>query len=260
MTYSRAIWRALWIAVCLSGLACATPNPNKPRLQTAEELREMGEKFLAGGDTSTALQYLTQSHSKKPNDPATLYDLGMVYDTKQLQTEALQYFQEAIKLKPDYSEAHNAIGKIYAEQGNSAEAMQAFQKALSNPFYATPQYPLFNMGLLHEKEGQWAAALAMYQRAVQANKSYAPTYYRMGYVLEKLGRAGEARQAYAQAVQLNPNLAEAHLAFARLSYQAGDYENAHFSFGRVLRLAPNTPMATEAEKYLQSLQRVMGLQ
>ncbi len=218
-----------------------------------DQLREMGEKFLAAGDATNAMRYLTMADQKQPKDPLILYDLGDAYDSRGMSEKALEYFLLAVQFKPDYPEAYNALGKIYAEQGKIDEAMQAFQKALSSPFYQTPFIPLFNIGLLYERQQNWPMALSHYQHAVQANRNYGAAYHRMGKALETLGRKEEAREAYANAVQNAPNMAAAHYDFARLCYQAGDFVNAAFSFNRVLKLAPNTPMAVEAERGLQAL-------
>jgi type IV pilus assembly protein PilF len=260
MTLSKTVGRLVWTVLCVSCLACATTNTtpstsNDPLSKyDAVKLREMGEKFLAGGDSANAMRYFTLADQKQPNDPLIQYDLGDACDSKGLQELALQHFLQAVTLKPDYSEAHNALGKIYAEQGRNEEAFQAFQRALANPFYQTPYYPLFNLGLLYENQGNLQAALSHYQRAVQAGRGYSMAHLRMGKVLEALGRKDEAREAYGNAIRVNPNMAEAHLAFGRLSLAAGDLENAQFSFGRVVHLRPKTQMAAEAEKYLQSIE------
>jgi tetratricopeptide (TPR) repeat protein len=220
----------------------------------ADQLREMGEKFLAADDVPNAMRYLIVADQKQPNDPLIQYDLGDAYDARGMPEKAMEYFQLAVQLKPDYSEAHNAMGKMYANRGRTEEALKAFNQALANPFYSTPHYVLFNIGLLYEKQNNLQMALTYYQRAAQANKSYAAAYYRAGKILDATGKKQEAREAYGQAIQFDPNMVEAHFEFARLCYQARDYTPAHFSFSRVVKLAPNTPMATEADKYVRALE------
>jgi type IV pilus assembly protein PilF len=255
MLYCRSLCLViLGAALCLTCLGCATSTQGDSSSRyDAEQLREMGERLVAAGDTANGLRYLTQAREKRPKDPRIYYALGLAYDARNLQTEAVQQFQEALRLKPDYSEAYNAMGRVYAQQGKSSEAEQAFQQAAANPFYQTPYLPLFNLGLLYERQGQWQTALSYYEQAVAANRNYSLAYYCMGRVLEALGRNDQALQAYSSAVQRNSNLTEAYFSLGRLSYADGDYENAAFSFNRVLRLAPDTPLAAQAAKYLQTL-------
>jgi type IV pilus assembly protein PilF len=254
------VWPLVWVALCLGCLGCGSTtgksSTSEDPLQRmgAEELREMGEKFLATEDTANALRYLTASDQKQPNDPHTLYDLGDAYDARGTPEKALEYFRQAATLKPDYSEAHNAVAKIYAEQGRTEEALQEFEQALVNPFYNTPHLVLYNMGLLYERQSNWQMAQTYYQRALQANRNYAPAYYRTGKAMEATGRPKEAREAYAKAIEHSPNMVEAHYDFARLSYEVRDYNGAYFSFTRVVKLAPNSPMALEAAKYVEVLE------
>jgi type IV pilus assembly protein PilF len=272
MIRSMRLWHLVWVALCMGCLACSsTPGKSQSRSQSgsqsgsqssgdpiktmnADQLREMGEKFMAADDVPNAMRYLTAADQKQPNDPLIQYDLGDAYDARGMPEKALEYFQLALKLKPDYSEALNALGKVYGELGRTEEALQAFQQALNNPLYPTPHYALYNIGLLYETQNNPQMALTFYQRASQANKSYAAAYYRAGKILEATGKKEEAREAFGHAIQIAPNMAEAHFDFARLSYQVRDYTAAHFSFSRVVKLAPNTPMATEAGKYVQALE------
>jgi len=259
-------WNAFgrWIgaALCLSCLACTTTTPGKPssavdpmQKMDAVQLREMGEKYLAADDATNALRCLILADQKQPNDPLIHYDLGDAYDRRGMPDKASQHFQQAIQLKPDYAEAQNALGKVYAGQGRYDEALQVLQQALSNPFYQTPFLTLFNIGLVYEKQQNWQLALAHYQHTLKANKNFGPAHYRMGKVLEATGRKAEARDSYANAVQYASNVAEVHFDFARLAYETGDFTNAAFSFSRVIKLAPNTPLAAEADRWLQAIEK-----
>jgi tetratricopeptide (TPR) repeat protein len=241
------------LCLMLAAGCALAPRDDRPKPLTAEQLREMGEHLLASGDAPTAIRYLTEAEEKAPDDPRVQYDLGIAYDAKGLQDEAMRHLREAARLKPDNSEAYNAMGKIYADQGNAAEAALAFQQALANPMYQTPFLPLFNLGLLAEKEGRSDVALTHYQAALKSNPNFAPALTRMGKILEQLGRRDEARASYAAAIQKAPNLAEAYLGYGRLSFQSGDDHNAFLAFQQVIKLAPQTPMAQEAEQYLKRI-------
>ncbi|HBD07930.1 MAG TPA: hypothetical protein DCZ69_06680 [Syntrophobacteraceae bacterium] len=258
----NAFGRWFGLALCLSCLACTTTTSSQSssgadpiQKMDAQQLRDMGEKFLAVGDATNALRFLTVADQKQPNDAHIQYDLGDAYDARGLPDQALQHFQKAIQLKADYPEAYNAMGKVYADQGRYDDALQAFQQALGNPFYQTPYLTLFNTGLVYEKQQNWQLALSHYQHALKANKNFGPAYYRMGKVLEAMGRKPEARDAYANAVQFAPSVAEVHYDFARISYETGDFTNAAFSFARVMQLAPNTPMAADADRQLQAIEK-----
>ncbi len=230
---------------------CATTS-TKPATSTAQ-LQDMGEKYLAAGETANALKYLTDAAGKKPNDPVIEYDLALAYDQRGLQDKALSHIQNALKIKPAYPEALNTMGYIYATRGQFELARGAFQKALDDPFYNTPQFAAYNLGKLYEKNGDLQRALLYYQQAVKLDDHYGPAWLQIGQVLEQSGRSDEARHAYGNAVRASPDLAEAHLRYGILSYLAQDPEAAFHSLNRVGQIAPNTDMADEARKYLEKL-------
>ena len=71
---------------------------------------------------------------------------------------------------------------------------------------------VYNHGvaLLHEK--QYAAALAEFEKAVQAKPDFAEAHNNLAYCLRQQGPAkySEALEHYDKAIKLNPNLAQAY--------------------------------------------------
>jgi tetratricopeptide (TPR) repeat protein len=55
-------------------------------------------------------------------------------------------------------------------------------------------------------EGQAAAAVALFRRAIAAFDRFAPAHYQLGLALDRLGDHGAALAAFARAQQLNPAL------------------------------------------------------
>ncbi|MBC7359098.1 MAG: tetratricopeptide repeat protein [Desulfacinum sp.] len=248
--------RALTCAFLLAWCAACAPVPNNGDPVTwmdSQQLQELGEKFLAAGDTGQALRYLTAAVEKAPKDPSIHYDLGLAYEARRLEEKALEHLQKAVELKPDYSEAHNALGVLYAKRGQADKALEHFHKALANPFYRTPHYAYFNIGKIYQDEARYAEALKYFDDAILFEKGYAQAHLHRGRVLEAMGRKGEARHAYRLAVYYGPDLPEAQFHYGRFLVQDGNWEDAAKAFRRVLRLAPGTPLAEAAANYLHTM-------
>ncbi len=241
---------SLSVALLLVISGCATTGmPQKD----VRQLRDAGEKYLAAGDTASALKYLTEAEQKSSSDPVTQYDLALAYDKRGLEDKALDHFKNALKIKPAYPEALNALGVLYARCGQFQPAQEAFQKALADPFYTTPQLAAYNLGSLFEKKGDSERALSGYQRAIEFDPHYGVAWFRIGQILEQRNQGDEARHAYGKAITSSPDLAEANLRYGVLSYQAGDMEAAVNSLSKVGKLAPNTSLADEARTYLEKI-------
>jgi tetratricopeptide (TPR) repeat protein len=54
--------------------------------------------------------------------------------------------------------------------------------------------------------GDFAGALDLFRRAIDASDQYAPAYYQMGRALQRLGKDQQAREAFSRAATLNPGL------------------------------------------------------
>lgn len=245
------------LVLAFAAAAC-TPVPSSQQDPTAwmsaEELKSLGDKFLAAGDTGQALQYLVTAEKKDSKNPRIHYSLALAYAARRLPDQALKHFQKALELKPDYSEAHNALGAFYAEQGERDKASEHFQKALANPFYRTPEKPLYNLGRLMMDQGRYAEAVAYFDEALHFQSAYAEAHLYRARSLEALGRQAEARRAYKAAVTYGPQSADAQFHYGRICAAEGRTEEAIAAFRRVLRLAPGTPLADAAAVYLRRLE------
>lgn len=217
------------------------------------KLQELGEKFMAAGDTGQALRYLVAAEKKAPKDPSIHYDLGLAYQERRLEDKALEHLHRAVALQPDYSEAHNALGVLYAKRGQSDKALEHFRRALANPFYRTPHYAYFNMGKIYQEKARYAEALHYFDEAIHFEKGYAQAHLQRGRVLEALGRKGEAKHAYQLAVYYDPDLPEAQFHYGRFLAQEGNWDDAAQAFRRVIRLAPGTSLADAAANYLHTM-------
>ncbi|ROR01476.1 tetratricopeptide repeat protein [Desulfosoma caldarium] len=245
------------LVLALSAMACSSlpSSQQEPTAwMNADDLQALGDKFLAAGDTGQALQYLVAAEKKDPKNPRVHYSLALAYAARRLPDQALTHFQKALELKPDYSEAHNALGAFYAEQGERDKAMEHFQKALANPFYRTPEKPLYNLGRLMMDQGRYGEAVAYFDEALHFQNAYAEAHLYRARSLEALGRRADARRAYKAAVTYGPQLADAQFHYGRICVAEGRTAEAIAAFRRVLRLAPGTPLADAAEVYLRRLE------
>ncbi|MEJ5348635.1 MAG: tetratricopeptide repeat protein [Desulfosoma sp.] len=252
----RNLWfAALMLAFSVTGCAPLPSSEQDPSAwMSGEELQALGDKFLAAGDTGQALQYLVAAEKKDPKNPRIHYSLALAYAARRLPDQALAHFLKALQLKPDYSEAHNALGAFYAEQGLKDKAMEHFQKALANPFYRTPEKPLYNLGRLMMDQGRYAEAVAYFDEALHFQNTYAEAHLYRARALEALGRRAEARHAYKAAVTYGPQSADAQFHYGRICAAEGRSEEAIVAFRRVLQIAPGTPLADAADIFLRKLE------
>ena len=58
------------------------------------------------------------------------YNLGIVYEQKQMMTEAMVAFRQALSIAPDYPLAHRSLGEALLYQGQVDEALTELRRAV----------------------------------------------------------------------------------------------------------------------------------
>ncbi|MEA3337221.1 MAG: tetratricopeptide repeat protein [Chloroflexota bacterium] len=98
--------------------------------------------------------------------------LGWVYSFLGLYGEAIAECKRAIEVDPSFGNPYNDIGAFLMELGRDDEAVSWFRKALVAERYDARCYPLYNLGRIFEKMGDWPRALEYYCLALRENPTY----------------------------------------------------------------------------------------
>lgn len=142
------------IYLCLALLilsSCAASTPKASKASSSEEkiataTKELGEAFMAEGNYTAALNEFLKAEKIAPSDPYLHNDLGLTYMVKKRFDLAEKHFKRAIELNPEYIPAKNNLGSAYLKQQKWDLAIECFKEISDNLLYATPHYPLSNLG------------------------------------------------------------------------------------------------------------------
>jgi Tfp pilus assembly protein PilF len=124
--------------------SCATNI--EVRKKQEEASRNLGEAYMQQGDFSSALREFLKAEKIYSKDPYLQNDLGLAYMAKGRLDIAIKHFKKAVKLKPDYTPARNNLGAAYFDKKDWDLAIACFKEIVDDIFYATPHYPLTNLG------------------------------------------------------------------------------------------------------------------
>ncbi len=146
--------------------------------------------------------------------------------------KAIGYFDQSLRLDPDYLEA--LVGKGICQLvlffnfqiGDDQEVTRDVEHSMDRVLAANPQDPRAHMAkaTISEWRGQYDAALAQLNAAIESDPSFAEAHAQIGSVMISLGRAEDAFKPIELALRLDPRAAErffwewyacrAHLALA----------------------------------------------
>jgi len=137
----------------------------------AMALFQDGYELQTQGQWADAMACYRQSLALHPTAEAQRF-LGWVLSFLKLYDEAIEQCRQAIAIDPSFGNPYNDIGAYLIEMDRLAEAIPWFERALMAPRYDARCYPLYNLGRIYEKLGDWSRAIDYYRRAVSENPAY----------------------------------------------------------------------------------------
>jgi type IV pilus assembly protein PilF len=247
--YRWGVCLVLAAVVMLSGCA----SDRQLRKTQSQDLRGLGEAYMGEGNFIEALRTLLEAEKLDSKDAFLQNDLGLVYMARDRNDMAVAHFQKAIALKPDYAPAHNNLGAAYMALKNWDAAIATFKKLTGNLLYATPQYPLANLGWAYYNKGDYQTALGYYRKALEMAPQFVIGLLGMGRTYLAMGKNPEALQALEKAATLAPRLPEIYLALGTAYKNIGAPNKARSAYEKVVALAPGTDLAKAAASALAGL-------
>lgn len=211
-------------------------------------------------DYEEAIKHFKRSLRMNPNIARTHNELGMCYLFLSKFDDAITCFEKAISLDPRMAEAHNSLGVALYNKGKLREAEQQFLVVLSSEEYQTKFIPMYNLGNLYQKRGDYSKALEYYNDAIKDDNNVSLEYkiyihYQTGNTQLELKNYKEAFKEFDQTVVLNPLMTDAVLKAGISAFYIGDFDNARRYLERVISNEPNSSFAKDAKSYLDKMKK-----
>ena len=125
-------------------------------------------------------------------------------------------------------------------QGNYAAALTFFQKAIEkNPQDADVWVYL---GYCYGKLCHYQDAIEAYKQAIRINPDYAGAHYNLGNAYRELGRYQDAIESFKQAIRINPDYSDAHCNLGTVYYNLDRYQDAIEAYKQAIRINPDDAM------------------
>jgi len=221
----------------------------------AKATRELGEAHMRQGNYTEALKELLKAEKIYPDDHLLQNDLGLVYMSKFRYDLAEKHFKKAAQIKHDYAAAKNNLGTVYLAKEDWKEAIKTFKSLENNLLYATPHYPLSNLGLAYYNLEDYATAERYYLKALEIEPNFVIAMRGLGRTDIALVKIPEAVTILERAVRVAPMWADLYLDLGAAYRLSGQYTKALLAFDKVTQLAPNTDIAEEAEQEIKKMQQ-----
>jgi len=209
----------------------------------AEAYVGMSAVYARTGHVERAIECLKQALKISPMSSEANYNYAEILAARGQYDEAIARYKIAIKSTPDRVRTHTHLGIALLRRGKASDAADHFMAALRiNPTWeeayrnlqlARRREPLRPgamdhciQGIQFELKGDAYRAIEEYQKAVEADPSFAEAYMCLGVAYRKLGEIDQAIEEYQAAIQIKPKLVDAHSNLAFAYYTQGDAARA----------------------------------
>ncbi len=211
---------------------------------------------MGAEDYTSALKELLKAETLTPNDPFLHYDLGLTYLAKRSPDLAIGHLRKAIALKSDYTPAKNSLGVAYMVKKDWDMAISIFKEITGDLLYATPQFPLTNLGVAHYNKKEYHLAQKYYRQALKVTPNSIKALRGLGQTQIATGKYRQAVTNLEKALKIDPRLAETYFDLAHAYVLSKDYKKAVVAYSKVVELIPDTPMAASAAARIKAIEPV----
>jgi tetratricopeptide (TPR) repeat protein len=175
-------------------------------------------------------------HNKKNPSPQDINAVVALFSEERY-TEAATLAQAMTVRFPLHEFGWTILGIVFNKLGRSAEALAPLQRAIAlSPGFAEAH---FNLGHTFADLGRLDDSEASYRRALKFKPNYAEAHVNLGATLKELGRPNEAEASFRRALDINPDFAEANSNLGNILKDLSRFDEAMACHQRALEINPN---------------------
>ncbi len=235
----------------------ACMSSKKKIIRKQRVVRGVGEAHMAKGSFSSALKYFLEAEALYPDDHLLHDDLGKVYVAKEKFDLAIKHFKRAIELNPNFAPGKNNLGSAYLLTGEWDKAIHVFEDLGSDLLYATPHYPMYNLGWAYYKKKEYRKALNYFKKSLKLQRGYVLALRGAGLTYYDLNKPDLAVKYLKKAAEKAPKFQQLHFDLANAYVSGRQYGLAIETLNGVMKIKPDSELADLAQEKIKSLKRKM---
>ncbi|MCK4851934.1 MAG: tetratricopeptide repeat protein, partial [Candidatus Omnitrophica bacterium] len=173
---------------------------------------DLAKEYSEAGDFRNALLMYEEAlrHTQQVDGMLNpLNNMGNLYCKINKLDKAEECFKKTLSLSPGFSRAHIGLGNVYLMSGRIKKAIEEYGKAIEKG----GRHPgtFVNMGICYERLKDPGPAEMYYQKAIQFDPSFIPSYNRLAFLYIRQNRIEEAKRICEKSINIDPQNLEAHM-------------------------------------------------
>lgn len=141
-------------------------------------LNNLGIAYYEKGDYQKAKEIFEGLHRHGDQSPKLLVNLGAVYDELKEYQKATSILNQAISMAPDYLDAYLSLGIMYNNMNRHKEAIAIYKKILDKD----PEKAHLGAGETYFKMRDYISATTEFEKVVSINPKNLDAYYNLAYI------------------------------------------------------------------------------
>ncbi len=193
---------------------------------------QMGYLYNLQRNAAKALENYNLYLSYLPKDPDALNNVGVSYFHKGDYSKAIEFYTKSIMLNPT-AKAYTNRGITNLKLSKETEANKDFEEALK--IDKTGAFKVhYILGKLNYEAQKYDAAFASLNKALEANKTHAPSQYYLALVLLTKKDTAKSLLMLDKAIANDENYAEAYFKRGEIMFAKNSFENAVADFRKAM--------------------------
>ncbi len=195
----------------------------KERFLDAYSFLRAGMANERTGNYPAAVRAYERGLAVEPRNVELLNSLGFALFQQGKSKEAVVALEKALAVDPKHWKSHNNLALAAIDVGEFEVAEAHYRESLA----IKPQPAIYNdLGVVLEREGLPAEAVAAYRAALKLDPKSAAANYNLGSSLARSGNYAEAERHFRAAIKADPKNAAAHQALAQVLEKLGRADEA----------------------------------
>jgi len=216
-----------------------TAGGSPARLEEADKMRALGDKWMKEEQQAKALVYFNRALALNPEDAQALRGRGEALQWQNKFAQALIDLDKAIKLKPDFEKAYVSRAFLQDNLKHYAQAIADFKKAVS----LDPK-DINTMGTLAkhlDEKGQHKEAVEWYSKIIAADPAQYWPYVQRAVAYTAMADYKSAQADYTLLVERAPQDPDYHEYRGAVYVKSGDLQKALDDYNQLITLNPTYP-------------------
>ncbi|MFH1618113.1 MAG: tetratricopeptide repeat protein, partial [Candidatus Margulisiibacteriota bacterium] len=209
MTRKKILVYTLTILWLVSMISCA--GGQEKRKRQARMTRTLGEAYMQQGNFTESLKELLKAEKLYSNDHLLHNDLGLAYMIKERFDKAEFHFKKAIEIRAEYAPAKNNLGTVYMAKKDWDAAIEQFKTVAGDILYATPHFPLTNLGIAYYNKQDYTNAERYYLDALDLQPNFILALQGLGRTYIAMNKLPQTVATLEKAVKSAPKSADLYL-------------------------------------------------